>query len=618
MSDASSPDTVYNLSLRALNTAYMQGEFTPRQLIGRLTAQARRQSGYNAWISLLSDAELEPYLSALERKSPGDLPLFGVPFAIKDNIDLAGIPTTAACPDFAYAPAESAAVVSVLIAAGAIPLGKTNLDQFATGLVGTRSPYGEGKNSFNTDYISGGSSAGSAIATALGQVSFALGTDTAGSGRVPAVLNNLVGHKPTRGLLSTRGVVPACRTLDCVSIFALCCEDAAQLLDIAASYDAQDPYARPNPFYNRQRYFNTSGAGRFRFGVPEKPDFQGDAETQALFEMSVQRLQELGGDAVSVAFAPFLETARLLYEGPWVSERWLATRGVEPSSMLPVISEIIAAAEGKTAADAFAAQYRLAALKRQCDALMRDLAFVVTPTCPRFYTRAEMAAQPIVNNSLLGTYTNFVNLLDYSATAVPVGFTDCGVPWGVTLFSAAFEDIRLLGYAERLHRACRLPLGATGHTSLPATGGATTAVTGRIEVVVCGAHLQGQPLNWQLTERDGQLVSRTHSAPYYQLYALPDGKRPAMTRDEAGGTAIEVEVWSMPHENFGSFVAGIPAPLGIGKVELADGSWCSGFICEGSGIVGADNISSYGGWRNWLAARRETLHHDSLQVSPSD
>ncbi|MCB1690748.1 MAG: allophanate hydrolase [Halioglobus sp.] len=596
-------DSVHNLGLQALRSAYLQGDFTPRELIGQLTAQARRQSGYNAWISLLSDAQLEPYLSALEGKRPESLPLYGVPFAIKDNIDLAGIPTTAACPDFAYTPGESAAVVSALIAAGAVPLGKTNLDQFATGLVGTRSPYGEGKNSFNPDYISGGSSAGSAIATALGQVSFALGTDTAGSGRVPAVLNNLVGHKPTRGLLSTRGVVPACRTLDCVSIFALSCDDAAQLLDIAASYDPQDPYARPNTFYNRQRYFETAGAGHFRFGVPAQPDFQRDAETRALFDASVKRLEALGGEAVSVAFEPFLETARLLYEGPWVAERWLATRDVDSASMLPVINAIIATAEGKSAADAFAAQYRLAALKRQCDALLQDLDFIVTPTCPRFYTRAEMAEQPIVNNSLLGTYTNFVNLLDYSATAIPVGFTDCGVPWGVTLFSGAFDDIRLLSYAGLLHRACQLPLGATGHPAPPATDGTTAAVPERIKVVVCGAHLQGQPLNWQLTERGGQLVSETRSAPRYQLYALPDGKRPAMVRDDVDGTAIEVEVWSLPHGNFGSFVAGIPAPLGIGKVEMADGSWLSGFICEGYGLAGAHNITGYGGWRNWLATR---------------
>lgn len=603
MSNTADQQPVNNLSIQVLQDAYRGGDFTPRELIGQLSGQARRQSEYNAWIYLLDEAELEPYLCALEAQSPQSLPLYGVPFAIKDNIDLAQIPTTAACPDFAYTPEESAAVVSVLIGAGAVPIGKTNLDQFATGLVGTRSPYGEGKNSFNTDYISGGSSAGSAIATALGQVSFALGTDTAGSGRVPAVLNNLIGHKPTKGLLSTRGVVPACRTLDCVSIFALSCGDAATIMDVAACYDAEEPYARPNAFYNRQRYFGITDAGKFRFGIPAELDFGDDPETRSLFEDSVQRLEALGGKAITLEFEPFLETARLLYEGPWVSERWLATRDVDKASMLPVINEIIAGAEGKTAADAFAAQYRLAALKRQCDALLEGLAFVLTPTCPRFYTRTEMAEQPIVNNSRLGTYTNFVNLLDYSAAAIPVGFTDCGVPWGVTLFNDAFQDINLLSYADLLHRDCQLPLGATGHKPPPAASPATTSVAHHIEVVVCGAHLQGQPLNWQLTERDAHLLLKTTSSPHYQLYALPDGKRPAMVRDETQGAAIEVEVWSMPHSNFGSFVAGIPAPLGIGKVELADKRWLSGFICDGFGLTGAQNISSFGSWRHWLAAR---------------
>ncbi len=602
MSDAVA-HTIHNLSLHALQAAYLRGDYTPRELMWQLLAQARRQSSYNAWIYLLDEFELEPYLAALAAHTPQTLPLYGVPFAIKDNIDLAGIPTTAACPDFSYTPTRSAAVVDVLIAAGAIPLGKTNLDQFATGLVGTRSPFGEGKNSFNPEYISGGSSAGSAIATALGQVSFALGTDTAGSGRVPAVLNNLVGHKPTRGLLSTRGVVPACRTLDCVSIFALSCDDAATLLDITACYDAADPYSRQNVFNNRARYFNTGTPGQFCFGLPDELDFQGDGETRALFARSVHRLQELGGTPVTLDFAPFLEAARLLYEGPWVSERWLATRDVDRASMLPVIREIIAGAEQQTAADAFAAQYRLAALKKICDSLLQQADFVLTPTCPRFYTRAEMAEQPIANNSRLGTYTNFVNLLDYSATAIPVGFTASGVPWGVTLCSAAFDDIRLLGFAGLLHRDCELPLGATGHTPSANHTGAATTVSKSIDVVVCGAHLQGQPLNWQLTERGGQLQQLTSSSPYYALYALPDGKRPAMVRDDVHGTAIEVEVWSMPHANFGSFVAGIPAPLGIGKVELADGRWLSGFICDHYGLPGAENISSYGGWRNYLASR---------------
>lgn len=595
--------TIFDLSLNALKSAYQDGKFTPRELIMQLRSQANEQSDYNAWIYLLDDIELEVYLSALESESPDTLPLYGVPFAVKDNIDIKDITTTAACPDFAYTADETAWVVATLIKAGAIPLGKTNLDQFATGLVGVRSPYGEGKNAFNSDYISGGSSAGSAIATALGQVSFALGTDTAGSGRVPAVLNNLIGHKPTKGLLSTSGVVPACRSIDCVSIFALNTDDAALLTDIAASYDMNDPYARSNHFANRQRYYSYKQQQTFTFAIPAELDFQGNVETAKLFEQSVKHLEAAGGKSISIDFGPFLEAAKLLYEGPWVSERWLATQGVDSESMLPVIAEIVEGAVGKTAADAFSAQYRLAALKKQCDALMQGFDFILIPTSPTFFTRAELAEQPIAHNSTMGTYTNFVNLLDYCATAVPAGFTECGVPWGVTLFTDAFKDVELLSYAGVLHRACELPQGATEIIPSWPQPSAKPSYVDTIDVVVCGAHLKGQPLNWQLTERGGKLVSKTTSAKKYQLYALADGIRPGMIRDEDNGVAIEVEVWSLSAESFGSFVAGIPAPLGIGKVELESGEWLSGFICDVYGLKGATNISEYGGWLGWLQSK---------------
>ena len=596
-----------NLSLAALRSAYDKQQLTPRQLWQDIQHQADAQAGYKSWIYRLSDTEIEVYLTRLESSDREQLPLYGVPFAIKDNIDLAGVPTTAACPEFSYIPEHSAPVVQALIDAGALPIGKTNLDQFATGLVGTRSPFGEGKNAFNPEYISGGSSAGSATATALGQVSFALGTDTAGSGRVPAAVNNLIGHKPTRGLLSTRGVVPACRTLDCVSIFTLNCEDAAILCDIAGQYDEDDAYARPNHYANRARYFRAAAKQAFRFGVPASLDFQGNAETKALFARSVAQLQALGGEAVSIDFEPFLDAAKLLYEGPWVAERWLATESVESSTMLPVIAEIVSGAEGATAADAFAAQYKLATLKKICDRAMADLDFVVTPTTPTVFTRAEIAEAPIVNNSILGTYTNFMNLLDYSATAVPVGFLECGITWGVTLFGQAFEDIKLLSYAQRLHRSLALPLAATG---LPTEfedrdemSAAVPAPMNTVDVVVCGAHLEGQPLNFQLLDRGAVLQRLCHSSANYQLYALPDGKRPAMVRNESTGCAIAVEVWRVPAANFGSFVAGIPAPLGIGKVELEDGCWLSGFICESAGLEGARDISAYGSWLKWLSNR---------------
>ncbi len=604
--------TLRCMSFASLHASYCAGQLTPRQLVAQIIEQANRQQDFNTWIYRLSDAELEPYLQKLDGCSADDLPLYGIPFAIKDNIDLAGVPTTAACPAFAYTPSESAPVVAALIEAGAIPIGKTNLDQFATGLVGTRSPYGEVKNSFNPDYICGGSSAGSASATALGQVSFALGTDTAGSGRVPAVLNNIVGHKPTKGLISTQGVVPACRSLDCVSLFALHSEDIAVLAGIVFGAEnkteTHDAYTRINHHANRLRYFNPGqGDQTFSFGVPAELDFQGNTETERLFKQARDKLVSRGGIAVELDFSDFLEAARLLYQGPWVSERWLATQGVDHNVILPVIAEIIAGANTQTAADAFAAQYQLAELKMRCDKAIAGLDFVLTPTTPTIFTRAQIAEQPIAYNSILGTYTNFMNLLDYCATAVPVGFTSSDVPWGVTLFAPAMHDIKLLGFADLLHRGMNMSLACSGHAipeSRPAAPLAEPTLPEQsIEVVVCGAHLQGQPLNWQLTERGATLIEKTSSAACYQLFALADGKRPAMIRNTNDGTAIEVEVWSLPNETFGSFVAGIPAPLGIGKVELHDGRWLSGFVCEDYGLQGAKNITHLGGWRKWLVER---------------
>lgn len=590
------------LTIQAIKKAYAAKTISPRELILQLRSQALAQADFNAWITLLGEAQLEPYFVALANKEMDELPLYGVPFAIKDNIDLAGVPTTAACPDFTYVPELSAPVVEALISAGAIPLGKTNLDQFATGLVGTRSPYGEGKNVFNQEYISGGSSAGSAIATALGQVAFALGTDTAGSGRVPAVLNNLIGHKPTKGLLSTRGVVPACRTLDCVSIFALYAGDAAQVLEVAAQYDEQDAYARVNTYANKKRYFGAVPSS-FKFGVPDELDFFGNSETQALFQKSVEQLQQAGGTPVSISFAPFIEAAKLLYEGPWVAERWLATQNVKLESMLPVIQTIIGNGNNGKASDAFAAQYRLAELKRTCDGIMQGLDCVIAPTTPTVFTRAQICEQPVKNNSILGTYTNFMNLLDYSATAVPVGFLSSGVGWGVTLFGNAFTDVTLLSFANILQRANATNMGATAYPLEQVSSSATPCPPTEIDVVVCGAHLAGQPLNWQLTERGGSLVACTRTSPNYALYALPDGKRPALVKLNAPGSAIEVEVWRMPAAAFGSFVCGIPAPLGIGKIELEDGSELPGFICDGYGLEGAKDVSNFGGWRNWLSEK---------------
>jgi len=591
-----------NLTIKAVHESYANGCETPESLFAKLRSQALAQKDFNAWIYLLSEAELQVYLDDLKLKPIESTPLWGIPFAIKDNIDLEDSPTSAGCKAFTRLPEKSATVVTLLIKAGAIPLGKTNLDQFATGLVGTRSPFGEGKNVFNTDYISGGSSAGSAIATALGQVSFALGTDTAGSGRVPAAFNNIIGHKPTKGLLSTTGVMPACKSLDCVSIFALTTEDVAQVLDVAAHDDDEDPYSRKNTAFNSKAYWHDDKPTAFSFGIPDRLDFDGDAESKKLFHLACAQLREIGGQSVTLDFEPFLKTARLLYEGPWVAERAWATQAVNPNDMLPVIQRILATAQTFDVTDTYDAQYKLQALKRICDRELDKVNFVVTPTTPTCYRRSALKKEPIALNSKLGVYTNFMNLLDYTATAVPVGRLGSQVSWGVTLFSQAFTDIRILSFAGALQRQLNLTLGATPYLLSKTVTSGRFAPEESVDVVVCGAHLSGQPLNWQLQDRGAEFKLKTTTKPAYALYALPDGKRPALVPSESG-SAIEVEVWRMPMAEFGSFVAGIPSPLGIGKVTLKSGESVSGFICEEGGIADAENISHFGGWRAYLAAK---------------
>ncbi|WPP00864.1 allophanate hydrolase [Pseudomonas sp. HR96] len=582
------------LDFDSLQRAYREGTTTPRQLLTELRAKAAALNDeYRLFIHLLSEAQLEPYLAALDGQSVDSLPLFGLPFAIKDNIDLAGIPTTAACPAFAYTPERSATLVAQLIALGAVPLGKTNLDQFATGLNGTRSPFGACRNSVLPDYPSGGSSAGSPLAVALGVASFALGTDTAGSGRVPAALNNLVGLKASKGLLSTAGVLPACRTLDCVTTFTHSAAEASRLLALTARFDPLDEYSRHNPAWNDGSAFGV--VQTFRFGVPRNEDLQffGCSEGAQLFADAVQRLQQLGGTPVELDLSPFLEAARLLYEGPWVAERYSVVGELmerDPGAILPVIRAVLAKAPSVDGVQTFRAQYRLQQLKAQCDALMNELDCVLTPTIGRPVTLAELAAEPVLRNSELGYYTNFVNLLDYAAVAVPSAFMANGLPWGVTLLGRAFTDQYLLSLAAAYQGA-------------PAPTG--RARNDRARLVVCGAHLEGLALNGQLRQRGARLLEKTVSSPDYRLYALAGGPplRPGMLRVAEDGVAIEVEVWELPSSELGSFLTGIPAPLGLGKVQLADGRWESGFICEAYGLAGSEDISGFGGWRGWLAQR---------------
>ena len=543
------------------------------------------------WISRLCREHVLGLADAAERL-PGPAALRGLTFAIKDNIDLAGVPTTAACPDFEYTPTTSAAVVQRLIDAGAIPLGKTNLDQFATGLVGVRSPYGVPVNPYGAAYLPGGSSSGSAVAVATGLCNFALGTDTAGSGRVPAAFNNLVGLKPTRGLLSTRGVVPACRTLDCVSIFTRTIADAAEVLAVAAAYDPEDPFSRPAapPTIDE--------AWPPRIGVPRanQLEFFGNVDAARLFADAVARWQSLGAKIVEVDFSPFLEAARLLYEGPWVAERYAAIREfieANPDALHPVTRKIIEGARTLTATSAFEATYKLAALRRRADTVWSGIDVLLTPTAGTIYTVAEVEADPIRLNSNLGYYTNYLNLLDLCAVAVPAGFLPSKMPWGVTLVAPAFCDDRVLRLgAKFLGEAAPL-------RTLPAPGRT-------LKLAVCGAHLSGLPLNWQLTQLGASLVRTTRTSPAYKLYALPGTTppKPGLVRVADGGGSIEVEVWEVPVGGYGHFVSNIPGPLGIGTITLEDGSAVQSFLCEAIAVQGARDLTPFGSWRAFLKASK--------------
>ncbi|MDQ7746586.1 allophanate hydrolase [Hydrogenophaga pseudoflava] len=533
-----------------------------------------------------------------------DGPLAGLTFAVKDNIDVAGWPTTAACPAFAYTAAAHATVVQKLLDAGASLQGKTNLDQFACGLNGTRSPYGAVPNALNPRYVSGGSSSGSAYVVATGQVDFALGTDTAGSGRVPAGLNNIVGLKPSRGLISARGVVPAAQAVDCVSIFATTVARAAQVLAAALGPDAVDPYSRTLSLAS------TPFGARFRFGLPASPEFFGDEAARAAFDEAVQRLKDLGGEAVPVDFGVFTACADMLYGSALVAQRYEAIRGffdAHEEELIEPVRSIVGAGRPYSAADLVAAQTRLAALAQQAEPLWRGLDLMVVPTAPTHPTIEAMLADPVVLNRQLGAYTNFVNLLDYAALSVPSSFRTDGLPFGITLIGRCGSDWQLAELGQRYHHAAGLTQGATGRP-LPEPqpiAGLTQAAPPRVRVAVVGAHLSGMPLNGQLTERGATLICRTHTAPVYRLYALPDitPPKPGLLRVAPGeGGRIEIEVWEMPLSEYGGFVALVPAPLSIGSLQLADGSSVQGFLCEPRALQGAADITHLGGWRAYLAS----------------
>ncbi|MFO1148430.1 MAG: allophanate hydrolase [Alsobacter sp.] len=593
-----------SLDLTRLREAYASG-VTPGAVIGEVYRRIEALGDPGIFITLVPEAEAKAAAAALPAYDPAAHPLWGVPFAVKDNIDAAGLPTTAACPDFGCLATTDSTVVARLKAAGAIVIGKTNLDQFATGLVGVRSPYPIPRNAFDPAIVPGGSSSGSGVAVAQGLVSFALGTDTAGSGRVPAGLNNVVGLKPSVGAVSTAGVLPACRTLDCVSIFALTVPDARSILAVAAAYDPADPFSRRIPVAAE-----AAAPPALRIGVPRAEDlvFDGDALSAQAWEAALAVLAAQGATFVPVDLRPFYETAALLYEGAYVAERYAAIRSfieAKPDSLHPTTLRIIGGATRFSAADAYATGYRLAALKRATASAWTGIDALAVPTLPRPYGVAELAADPIGPNSKLGTYTNFVNLLDLCALAVPGPFRGDGFPSGLTLIAPSGRDGALADLGAALHRAAGLPLGATGR-SLPEAGEAKPlAQPDEIELVVVGAHLSGMPLNHELRTLNARFLRAVATEPCYRLYALPGGppRKPGLLRVAEGeGAAILTEVYALSAEGFGRFVAAIPVPLGIGTLRLADGTRPKGFLAEPEALKGAQDVSGFGGWRAYIAS----------------
>lgn len=593
---------------------HLEGLRTLPETIAATYARHRVHGDVAMFITLRPEEQVLAEAARLQAEGAMGRKLWGVPVAVKDNIDVAGLPTTAACPAFSYLPAADAFAVARLRAAGAIIIGKTNLDQFATGLNGTRSPYGVPRNALRADLVPGGSSSGSACAVAAGIVPVALGTDTAGSGRVPAGLQNLVGLKPSLGLVSTTGVVPACRTLDCVSVFALTVDDASAILEVIAGPDAAAPFSRAVP----QGRIGAQPS-HIRLAIPRLADldFDGDRVAADSFALAVTRAQSLGATIVPLDMTPFYETARLLYDGPWVAERFLAIRDVlaeDADAVLPVIRQVITDRPLPDAADTFSAQYRLAELALAAKAALKGIDAMMVPTAPRAVTLSQMAADPVGQNSLLGRYTNFVNLLDMCALAVPVSLAGDGTAAGVTFIAPSGHDAALASFGRAFHQVSGLTMGASEAPLPPLTALPVSASPGQIEIAVVGAHLSGMPLNGELTALGATFLRASTTTSNYRLFALPGGppSRPGLIRVNQGGGAIALEVWAMPPEGFGRFVAGIPSPLGIGTLALADGTRVKGFLCEQIATEEACDVTGFGGWRAYVAAANaKTLPHSS-------
>ncbi len=595
-------------TIASLHAAYASG-VTTEAVLTEVYASLDAANDPGIFIHLASEAEVRAAASELRPFDPAAQPLWGIPFAVKDNIDVAGMPTTAACREFAYTPDVSAVAVQRLIDAGAIPIGKTNLDQFATGLVGVRTPYPVPKNAVDQNYVPGGSSSGSAVVVARGIVPFALGTDTAGSGRVPAGLNNIVGLKPSLGSVSTTGLLPACRTLDTISVFAGTVTDADSVFRIMSGYDATDAYSRDLPLPAQPGALPPG----LRIGVPDAASriFGGDALSEAAFDAALRDIETLVGGALNaVDLSVMFETAQLLYTGPWVAERYAATREMmeaHPDAVHPVTRKIIEGATKFSAADAFDGIYKLAAFRRRAEAIWREVDVLVVPTYPRPRTLSDLASDPIGPNSQLGSYTNGVNLLDLCALAVPSHRRADKFPSGVTLIAPRGFDGLIAALGARLHAAAGGVIGATS-TLVPAVAeSAGVAASGEIELVVVGAHLSGMPLNGELTSRGARFLRAVSTTPDYRLFALAGGPpaRPGLFRVTSGtGVSIATEVWALSPAALGDFMTGVPAPLGIGTTRLANGTTPKGFIVETEGLVGATDVSEFGGWRAYVESLR--------------
>ena len=584
--------------------AHRAGQTSPAETIARTYRRIREHGDDAIFITLRDEAEALAEAAKLNGADAARLPLFGVPVAVKDNIDVAGLPTTAACPDFSFMPEQDATSVARLRAAGAIIIGKTNLDQFATGLVGVRSPYGIPKNAIRDDLVPGGSSSGSAVAVSAGLVPLALGTDTAGSGRVPAMLNNIVGLKPSLGLISTSGLLPACRSLDCISIFALTTDDAMIALQAMAAPDASDAYSQARPLDAMSAF-----PQKLRLGVPKPGQllFFGDTINEAAYDAAIQRWQALGAELVTFDIEPLYETARLLYDGPWVAERYLVIRDLltqNPDAVHPVTREITLKGEHISAAETFAALYRLQALRGIAARAFGEIDALVLPTAPTAYSVEQVLANPVELNSRLGTYTNFVNLLDLCGLAIPAAMRADGIPFGITLLAPGGQDAMLASIGRVFHADTGLPVGAKGTVQQPLAALPPVVVANEIQIAVVGAHLSGMALNGELTSLGGRLVEATETAADYRLYALNGTvpPKPGLLRVAAGsGAAIKVELWALSAEGFGRFVAGIPAPMAIGTLLLADGRAVKGFLVEPIATQGGRDISEFGGWRAFVA-----------------